>query len=161
MPGNMQLTSIWQDFRPIDIAEIFLYMIQIVHNPTGRQLTVFGLLWLAAFGILGTMAWWRTSLSATAYGFWTIAALVPAVGFLWPSALRIVYLLSAYITFPIGFVVSFVILAMVYYLVLTPIGLVMRLTGYDPMQRRFNRDAKTYWTPREQDESTEQYFRQF
>ena len=75
--------------------------------------------------------------------------------------LRIVFLLASYATFPIGFVVSYVILAVVYYLVLTPIGLVLRLTGYDPMQRRFDRNAKTYWTPREQEESTEQYFRQF
>ncbi len=161
MPGNTQLTSIWQDLRPIEIAEILLYMIRIEHNPTGRQLTVFGLLWLAAFGILGGMAWWRTGLSAPAGGFWTIAALIPAVGFLWPGVLRIVYLLLAYITFPIGFVGSYIILAVVYYLVLTPTGLILRLTGYDPINRRFDRDAKTYWTPREQDESTEQYFRQF
>ena len=136
-------------------------MIRIEHNPSGRQLTVFGLCWLAAFGILGGMAWLKTGLSATVCMTWIIAVLVPAIGLLWPSVLRIVYLLLAYLTFPIGFVVSYLILAVVYYLVLTPIGLVMRLTGYDPMQRRFDRDATTYWTPRKQDESTEQYFRQF
>ena len=49
----------------------------------------------------------------------------------------------------------------IYYIVLTPIGLFLRLTGYDPMQRRFDRAAKTYWTPREQEEKTKRYFQQF
>jgi hypothetical protein len=136
-------------------------MIRIEHNPSGRQLMVFGLCWLATFGILGGMACLKTGLSATVCMTWIIAVLVPAIGLLWPSVLRIVYLLLAYFTFPIGFVVSYLILAVVYYLVLTPIGFAMWLTGYDPMQRRFDRDAATYWTPRKQDESTEQYFRQF
>lgn len=144
----------------VENAEI-IFMIRIDHNPTGRQLTVFGLCWLVAFGIFGVMAWRNTGLSAKSCGLWTISLLVPAVGYFWPNGLRMVYLLSVYLSFPIGFVVSYLILAVVYYLVLTPIGLVMRLAGYDPMQRQIDRDAETYWTPRKQDESTEQYFRQF
>jgi hypothetical protein len=136
-------------------------MIRIEHNPTGRQLAVFGLLWFLFFSILGGMAWWRTGSLVTAGWFWAIGTLVPALGLVWPEVLRIVYVLASYTTFPIGFVISYIILVVVYYLVLTPIGLIMRLTGYDPMQRRFDRGAKTYWSPREQDETTEQYFRQF
>jgi len=136
-------------------------MIRIEHNPTRRQLTVFGLLWLAFFGLFGGMSWWKTGLLAEAGVFWAIGAALPALGLVWPGVLRIVYLAASYATFPIGFVVSYVILAVVYYLVLTPIGLVSRLTGYDPMQRRFDRSAKTYWTPREPEETTERYFKQF
>jgi len=136
-------------------------MIRIEHNPSHRQLAVFGLMWLALFGILGGMAWWRTGSFVTAGVFWAIGTLIPAVGLVRPGVLRIVYLLTAYATFPIGFVVSYVILAVLYYLVLTPIGLVLRLTDYDPMQRRFDNSAKTYWSPRKQDDSTERYFRQF
>ncbi len=62
---------------------------------------------------------------------------------------------------PIGLVISYVILAATYYLVLTPIGLVLRLFGYDPMHRRFDREAKTYWVPREEDANTDRVFRQF
>jgi hypothetical protein len=136
-------------------------MIRIERNPSCRQLTVFGLLWLLFLGGMGGMALWRTGSFASAGVFWIIATLVPAVGLVWPGVLRIIYLLMAYITFPIGFVISYVILAVVYYLVLTPTGLILRLTGYDPMRRGFDRSAKTYWSSREQDESTEQYFRQF
>jgi hypothetical protein len=144
-----------------DNISIQFSMIRIERHPTRRQLTVFGLLWLVFFGILGAMAYWKNGSPTTAYAFWAIGAAVPAVGQIWPDVLRIIYLLSIYATFPVGLVVSYLILTVVYYLVLTPIGLVLRLSGYDPAQRRFDRGAKTYWTPREQDETIERYFRQF
>ncbi|GAG37655.1 unnamed protein product, partial [marine sediment metagenome] len=53
------------------------------------------------------------------------------------------------------------ILAIVYYFVLTPIGLCMRLVGYDPMNRRFDRNTQTYWTPSETNNDIKAYFRQF
>lgn len=87
--------------------------------------------------------------------------LVPALGLVSPGLLRIVYLGMIYATLPIGIVVSYVILAATYYLVLTPIGLVLRLCGYDPMQRRFDRKAESYWVPREEDPSADHVFRQF
>ena len=61
----------------------------------------------------------------------------------------------------IGWILSSVVLAVLYYLVLTPIGVLLRLTGYDPMKRRFDRTAKTYWLPRNSDTETERYFKQF
>jgi len=58
-------------------------------------------------------------------------------------------------------VVSFVILAAIYYAVLTPIGLLMRLVGYDPMCRRRDANAASYWTSREPVDDVRRYFRQF
>jgi hypothetical protein len=136
-------------------------MIRIEHNPTGHQLAVFGLLWLLLFGIMGGTAVCRTGSFVAAGWYWAIGTLIPATGLVLPGILRIFYLLAAYATFPIGLAVSYVILAVVYYLVLTPTGLVMRWKGYDPMQRRFDRNAKSYWSARVENESTERYFRQF
>jgi hypothetical protein len=136
-------------------------MIRIERNPSRRQLFVFGLAWLVFFGILGGMSWWRTGSLGTAGAFWAIGTAIPLAGLVWPGTLRIVFLLTSYATFPIGFVVSYIVLAVVYYLVLTPTGFVLRLRGCDPLQRRFDRNAKTYWTPREPEEATERYFQQF
>lgn len=136
-------------------------MIRIEHNPTRRQLTVFGLSWLVVFGVLGGISWWKTGSFVQAGVLGTIGGVIPALGLVWPGSLRIVFLAASYATAPIGFVVSYVILAVVYYLVLTPIGIVLRLAGKDPMQRRFDGSAKTYWTPRETEKTTERYFKQF
>ena len=69
--------------------------------------------------------------------------------------------LSAVGGYPIGWIISHALLAIVYYLVITPIGLGMRLFGRDPLQRELHRSAKTYWTPRSTIKDTARYFQQF
>jgi hypothetical protein len=44
--------------------------------------------------------------------------------------------------------ISPVILALVFYTTVTPIGLVRRMLGNDPLRLRFDRDAVTYWIER-------------
>jgi hypothetical protein len=83
------------------------------------------------------------------------------VGLAVPSFLRYVYVGMAYLAFPIGWVVSHLVLAAVYYLVLTPVGLLLRGFRYDPMNRRFDPHAESYWTPRESADDVQRHFRQF
>ena len=63
--------------------------------------------------------------------------------------------------FPIGWVVSHLAMAAVYYVAVTPIGLVMRLVGRDPMERQLDRERATYWVERTRDGDADRYFRQF
>jgi hypothetical protein len=136
-------------------------LIRIEHHPTRRQLNAFGLVWLAFFGIFGGVVAGRGGPPVVASACWIAAVAVPAIGWLVPGFMRIVYLGMAYAAFPLGFVVSHVLLAAVYYLLLTPTGVAMRVLGYDPMSRRFDPSAKSYWIPREAEEDAERYFRQF
>ena len=53
------------------------------------------------------------------------------------------------------------ILGLIYYLVLTPIGLLMRVFGKDPMRRRLDRTAESYWIERDEAAASERYFKQF
>jgi hypothetical protein len=46
----------------------------------------------------------------------------------------------------LSFVTTRVILALVFFLVVTPIGVVKRLMGWDPLSRRAERRA-SYWQP--------------
>lgn len=136
-------------------------MFPIQHHPTSRQLAVFALAWLAFLGAWGAVAWWKTGSLLLAGACWVAAVAVPALGLITPELLRLVYVGFSYAALPIGLVVSHIILAVVYYAVLTPIGLGLRLFGHDPMHRRFEPDAKTYWVPREEDDDAERSFRQF
>ena len=136
-------------------------LVQINHSPSRRQLNFFGVIWLAFFGAIGGIVLKSSGSMQLAVLLWSVATAVPVAGWIVPAFMRIVYLGMAYAGFPIGFVVSYLILAIVYYLVLTPIALVMRLFGHDPMNRLFEEDADTYWCPREQRDSLDSYFRQF
>ncbi len=136
-------------------------LIRINRNPSRRQLNLFGVLWLGFFAIAGGIVLGKTGSRYAALLVWCMAVSVPAAGWIVPELMRRVYLGMAFAAWPIGFVVSHVVLFMVYFLVLTPIGLAMRCFGYDPMQRRLDPKAKTYWVPKEEEASVERYFRQF
>jgi hypothetical protein len=136
-------------------------MIRIERNPPRKQLLLFGLCWLVFFGFWGASSWLQAGINYKAIVSCSLALVVPVAGLLWPAALRAVYLAAAYITLPIGIVISFSVLVVIYYLVLTPIGIAMRLAGYDPMKRTFDPDAGTYWTARKPTTDQERYFKQF
>jgi hypothetical protein len=65
------------------------------------------------------------------------------------------------IALPIGFVLSYVIMGTLFYAIIAPIGLVMRVFGKDPLHRGFLRDAPTYWVDARPPRPRESYFRQF
>ena len=75
--------------------------------------------------------------------------------------LRPIFVGLSLLAFPIGYVIGFIALALVYYLMVTPIGLVFRLLGRDPMHRTFDRSAASYWIRRPETPSAKRYFQQF
>ena len=93
--------------------------------------------------------------------FRTVAAAVPVVGWLCRPSCGGDTWRQSILCFPSVSARSQPAMAVSYYLVLTPIGLVMRLLGHDPLNRRWDRTAKSYWTKRTPPENTERYFRQF
>jgi hypothetical protein len=137
-------------------------VVQINTNPTRRQLNQFGFIWMGFLALFGVIAQLKFENPALAKGLWVVAVVVPIIGWLAPAFMKVVFLGLSYLAWPIGFVVSHVVLAAVYYLVLTPIGLIMRLVGYDAMKRRFDHEAASYWVERPQSGAeTKSYFRQF
>jgi len=136
-------------------------LIHIDHHPSPRQLRLFGIVWLAFFAAAGGILLSRGCSVQIVSLVFGVAAAVPAVGWFLPPLMRFIYLGMAYATFPLGFLISFLVLVIIYYFVLTPTGLAMRLFGYDPMNRRFDRDSSTYWCPRECRNSIDRYFKQF
>ena len=137
-------------------------IVQINRDPSRRQLNQFGFVWLGFVALFGVIAWFKLGSPGLARGLWLAAVLVPVVGWSVPAFMRLVFVGMSYLAWPIGFVVSHLVLAAVFYLVLTPIGLIMRLFGYDPMRRGFDREAASYWVERPAAAAEpRRYFRQF
>ena len=136
-------------------------MIEIDRHPGPRALRQFAGLFLVFFGVVGFLVLRRSDSLVAASVIWAVALLVASVGFVRPTAIRLVYVGLAYAAFPVGWVVSHVMLALVLYLVLTPIGWVLRLLGRDPLARGFDPHASSYWTPHRPAARIDRYFRQF
>jgi hypothetical protein len=135
-------------------------LIRINRQPSAKDLRVFATLWLVFVGVLG---WWAQQRGSAnlANVLWAVAGLVGVLGWVAPTTVRYVYIGSIYLTFPIGWVVSHIVLTVLYFLVITPIGLIMRALGRDPLQRRFDRKATTYWQEKEPARPPTSYFKQY
>ena len=92
---------------------------------------------------------------------WSLVLLVALLGLLAPKALKPIYVGLMIVTFPIGWLMTRVILLVLYFAVLTPVGLLMRLFGRDTMKRAFDRGAQTYWVQHDSKPEKERYFRQY
>lgn len=134
-------------------------LLRINTRPSRNQLILFGAAWLVFFGIWGFVASAKGS-PALARGFWVLAGMVPLAELVIPGLLRLIFVGLSYATYPIGFVASHVVLAIVYYLVFTPIGLIMRSFRYDPLSRRFDAKAPSYWKEHANPRPIASYFRQ-
>lgn len=134
-------------------------LIRINHHPSPRQLLVFALAGLVFTGLLG-LAQWGHGRTGTAIACWVAGVVMPMVGAAWPEGLRRLYVSLSYATYPIGLAVSTLVLVTLYYAVLTPLGLILRLCRYDPLHRRFDRQATSYWRRRPDRRDPAGYFRQ-
>jgi len=134
-------------------------LLRINPRPAPRQLLVFALGWLVFVGVIGWVQWiGGRPRAALVCGI--LAAGVPVIGAVWREGLRRLYVGLTYATFPIGFVISSVVLAAIYYAVLTPIGLILRVCRYDPMQRLAAKPKQSYWHRRSGPREAADYFRQ-
>jgi hypothetical protein len=136
-------------------------LITFPRNPSPRQIRQFSLLSATFCLILAARLYWR---SGSALGVWclaTFAAGLGLAGYSWPRGLRFLYAGIMAAVFPLGWVMSQAILAVIYFGMITPLALVFRLAGRDALQRRFDPAAVTYWQPRSGTRNPRDYLRQF
>ncbi len=144
-------------------------VVEIRRDPSRAELRWFGLTLAVTLGVLGVVVWGKGRFilgtghapPIASWVVWGIGVVVPAVYYAVPRARKRIFVGFMYLVYPIGLVMSHIILGVVFYLVITPIGVVMRLFGHDPMGRGFDPGASTYWTEHRTGADPARYFRQF
>jgi hypothetical protein len=112
--------------------------------PSNRN---FGLVFAGFFALLAILAWHggRPSapwLAAVAVLFAVVAFAAPAL-LTWPSRLW------GKLGEGLHLVVSPIVLAIMFFGVITPVAALMRMAGHDPMRRRNDPAAASYWIVRQ------------
>lgn len=106
----------------------------------------FGLIVGGVFLLLS--CWWiyRGKFHSVSPVMMPLGAVLVLLGIVFPRAL--VYPNKAWMTLAevLSFVSTRIILAFVYFMIVTPIGLVKRLFGWDPLNRRAPK-SESYWRP--------------
>jgi hypothetical protein len=92
----------------------------------------------------------------------SLAAIFFVLGFTLPFALKPVYKAWMALSVVMGHIMTLVIMVIIFYLIVTPIGFIASLTGKEFLNMKIDKSAKSYWVVREQthrDKAT--YERQF
>jgi hypothetical protein len=129
-----------------------------------RALRSFGLTVGGVLLLVGLVIFWRRDWTAgTAVHIFAGTGIFLAVaGAAIPGLLRPLYRIWMGLAVVLGYVMTRVILTAVFFLVVVPIGLLMRLFGRDPLHRELSGEAPTYWIRKQyQDDSPRRLERYF
>ena len=131
----------------------------VMTPPPPRQLRQFAGLFLFVFLGLGAWRWFQGQHDAWAIGLAAAGVVVGLVGLVSPTLVRPIYTGWMVAAFPIGWTVSRLVLAIVFFLVLTPVASLFRLTGRDSLWLRRS-DRQSHWRAKRQPATLKEYFRQ-
>jgi len=129
-------------------------------KPTPRALRQFAVAWLVFFL---AAAWYQMSVRghpAAGYLLGAIA-LIGLAGLVKPPAVRWLFIGATVVAFPIGWAMSQIVLAVMFYLVLTPLALVFRWRGRDELQLRRRPGQSTFWINRGHPPEAGRYLKPF
>jgi hypothetical protein len=106
-------------------------------------------LWMSALGLalLSTLLRWRRALPVAAWGLVLCGLVALAVAAaVRPRWFRGYYRFSAKLGFALSQLAGRAVLALLFFIVVTPLGLVLRMMGKDPLRLRRPVGAESYWS---------------
>ena len=146
-------------------------LLKIDLSPERRALRQFAIIWLVAFisigawiGLKHSFLFFRFSAESASIIGWTlgvVGAVGGLIGSIVPKTILPIYLTLMLIALPIGFFISYLVTAIVFYGVITPVGLVRRALGHDSLSRSIHSTHTSYWKAKTTDTDVARYFRQY
>lgn len=136
-------------------------LIEINWNPSRQTLRDFGVIGLIACPILAGVFFWQ---HLPTWFCWTIVGLgllLFVISRLSMALTRWVFIGLTLIGAPIGMVVGVIVLGIIFFGLLTPLGLAFRLAGRDPLRLRRDPNRTTNWQSHTQTQDLKRYFRPF
>lgn len=114
-----------------------------------QRLRKFGLVMAVAFALFGALLLWR----GREWAMWLeyVAAAFLVLGLLVPRALKVVETPWMKLAHLLGVVMTTLILTLTFFLVMTPMGLLLRAMGKDLLGMKGDPSLPTYWVPVEPD----------
>lgn len=94
------------------------------------------------------------------YGFWFLSILFFLVALWKPEKLELLNRLWMRIGLILGLFVSPIVLGIIFFLIFTPVGLLLRLFGRDELRLK-NSNGKSFWIDRKIEDGKMEFIRQF
>ena len=120
---------------------------EVVAPPSEKS---FGITFAVVALLLALWVWWRKDMPALAVVFLVLSAGFLAAGFLAPALLRPLNRLWLRFGLLLHKIVNPVIMGLLFFLVFTPMGWIMRKGGKDFLRLKFRGTDESYWIRRDE-----------
>jgi hypothetical protein len=138
-----------------------MVLISINQKPSDKQVKSLGFIALVMCNVIGGMLLVSDKISVKAFMFLSLLGFVVySLSWVFPKLIKLIYLILAFVTFPIGWLIGHLIISFVYYCIITPFALTFRFLGHDVLCRRHDSHADTYWISHKK-RSDKDYLHQF
>lgn len=127
-------------------------------NQDPKTLRKFGLTIASAMSILGLLVFVLGSHVERSYWLWGVGLLFLFVGLVQPNFLRPIHKSWMGLAFVLGWFVSRFLLSVIFFGAVSPIAIIMKILKKDPLSRKIDRNAESYWIKREENELTPQKY---
>jgi len=120
-------------------------LLRINKNPSRNELRQLAWSLLIGFGVLGVIALWRHR-PTLAYRLWGTGGILGTASLVSTQTSRIIYRLWMGWAVVMGTVMTQIILACLFFVVITPIAILFRCFGRDPLRLKKSSIDESYWT---------------
>ena len=131
----------------------------VVARPTDRKLREFAV--AAAVVCLALAIWQISGGNVVTAGVLLLAAITATCMAAWrPRWVAPVFTAAMVATFPLAWIVSFAVLAVVFYALITPLALLFRLIGRDVLNLHPRQNQDSHWQAKPSAEHPQRYLQQ-
>ncbi len=133
----------------------------IQFKPTPKVLRQFAAMWLVFFLAFGAHQYWARGHHRTGLVMGVLAVVFGVLGLIRPAAMRWIFVGWMVLAFPIGWLISQLMLLVLFFVVLTPVALLFRMRGRDLLHRKPGPNQTSFWLPKRTPEDIRNYLKQY
>lgn len=127
---------------------------------TNKKLRTFGIALMVFLGLIGYSQFKKGHIDLS-YWYWGIGVTYAFLSLAVPVVTKPVYRGAMFLAYILGWINTRLILGILYYVIFTPLALIFRLIRRDALDRKWDKNATSYWKIQAPHQGKEQYLKQF
>ena len=121
---------------------------QYLNRQKKKQLRQFGLMVGGVLVLIGLWKLYQGKHETVRFILWSVGGLLMTIGVIVPTLLTPVYWLWMKLAHLLGWVNTRLLLGIIFFVIITPMAIVMKVFGRDALSRKIDKDVDSYWIPR-------------
>ena len=130
---------------------------QYLNRQNKKQLRQFGLMVGCILVLIGLWKLYQGKHETMRIILWSVGGSLIITGAIVSTVLTPVYWLWMKLAHLLGWVNTRLLLGIIFFVIITPMAIVMKILGRDALNRKTNKDTDSYWIPRPPIESVKEH----